>query len=80
MSDNPNAPVLDYLREQFARVHVKLDRITDDVTNLKVRMSALEAEAGYVRIGLAEVNARLDRLDARVGRIERRLELADAAP
>jgi hypothetical protein len=40
--------------------------IAGDVTNLKVRMSGLEAEAGYVRLGLAEVNSRLDRLDERV--------------
>ena len=76
MSDNPQ--VLDFLREQFARVHTKLDLISGDVTNLKVRMSGLEAEAGHVRLGLAEVNSRLDRLDERVARIERRLDLADA--
>jgi hypothetical protein len=77
MSDNPNGQVLDYLREQFARVNVKLDRLTEDVTNLKVRATGMEAEMGYVRIGLAEVNSRLDRLDARVALIERRLDLTD---
>ena len=77
MSDNPNTEVLDYLREQFARVHVKLDRVIEDVGNLKVRVSALEAEAGYVRVGLAEVNSRLDRMDRRIDRIERRLDLVD---
>ena len=66
---------LDYLREQFARVHARLDVIQGDITNLKVRMSALEAEAGHTRIGLAELNSRLDRMDARIDRIERRLEL-----
>jgi uncharacterized protein YceH (UPF0502 family) len=76
MSDTPQ--VLDFLREQFARVNARLDLISGDVTNLKVRMSGLEAEAGHVRLGLAEVNSRLDRLDERVARIERRLDLADA--
>jgi uncharacterized protein YutD len=76
MSDS--SQVLDFLREQFSSVHTKLDLIAGDVTNLKVRMSGLEAEAGYVRLGLAEVNSRLDRLDERVARIERRLDLADA--
>ena len=75
MSGRQDTEVLDYLREQFARVHVKLDRVIEDVGNLKVRVSALEAEAGYVRVGLAEVNSRLDRMDARIERIERRLEL-----
>ena len=78
MSDNPNAQVLDFLREQFARVHTKLDRLADDVTNLKVRVSAIEAELGHLRIGQAEINSRLDRLEGRVSMIERRLDLADA--
>jgi hypothetical protein len=78
MSDDPNAEVLDYLRARFAPVHEKLDRVIDDVGNLKVRGSALEAEAGYVRVGLADVNSRLDRLDARVERIGQRLELTEA--
>ncbi len=76
MSDSP---VLDYLREQFARVHLRLEAIQGDMTNLKVRMSALEAEAGHVRIGLAEVNSRLDRMDSRVERIERRLDLVSVS-
>ena len=78
MSDNPDGQVLDFLREQFARVHTKLDRLADDVTNLKVRVSAIEADLGYLRIGVAEVNTRLDRLEGRISPIERRLELADA--
>lgn len=69
------ADVLDFLREQFACVHVKLDRVGDDVSNRKVRMSGLEAEAGYLRLGLADVNSRLDRADQRLDRIERRLDL-----
>ena len=70
--------VLDYLREQFRRVHEKLDRIVDDVTNLKVRMSSLESETGHVRIGLAEVNGRLDRVDTRLGRLERQADIVKA--
>ncbi len=71
MSDKPDTNVLDYLREQFARVHVKLDRLSDDVGNLKVRMSAVET-------GLAGVNSRIDRMEVRLDRIERRLDLVDA--
>ncbi len=77
MSDSAN--VLDSLREQFARVNAKLDIVQGDVTNLKVRMSALDAEAGHVRIGLAEVTGRVDRMDARIDRIKRHLDLV-AAP
>ncbi len=70
--------ILDYLREQFAGVHARVDRIEDDLSNVKALMSAAEAEAGHVRIGLAEVNGRLDRMDKRLDRIERRLELVGA--
>ena len=73
MSDEPDNLVLVLLR----RIDAKLDRVMSDVTNLKVRMSALEAESGYVRVGLAELNARMDRLDTRLDRIERRLDLTE---
>ena len=46
MTDNKD--VLDYLREQFARVHARFDRIDADILNLKVRMSAVEVELGHL--------------------------------
>jgi len=52
MTDNPvTLDVLDYLREQFARVHARFDRIDAEMLNLKVRMSAVEVELGHLRIG-----------------------------
>jgi len=79
MSGSDNE-VLDFLREQFARVNAKLDLLTGDVANLKVRITGLEAESGHVRLGLAEVNSRIDRMDTRLERIERRLDLVEAPP
>ena len=78
MSETPNVGAPVYLREQFWRMHTRLDRIAEDVTNLNLRGSAVAADLGYVRIGLAEVNGRPDRLDARIERVERRLDLTDA--
>ena len=66
MVDEPDNLVLQMLR----RIDAKLDRIIDDVHDLKVRMSAVEE-------GLAGVHRRLDRLEARVERIERRLDLVE---
>ncbi len=68
MADEPDSLVLNILR----RIDGKMDRVIDDVHDLKVRMSS-------VAEGLAGVNRRLDRMDLRVDRIERRLELTDAA-
>ncbi|PZA12110.1 hypothetical protein DNX69_08800 [Rhodopseudomonas palustris] len=66
MADEPDNLVLTYLR----RMDAKLDRVIDDVHDLKVGMTGVEE-------GLAGVNRRLDRLEVRVDRIERRLDLAD---
>lgn len=41
MSENAG-DVLDYLREQFARVHGRFDRIDADMRDLKVRMTSVE--------------------------------------
>ena len=53
------------------RAENKLDRIADDLSDLKLRTTNTEE-------ALAGVNRRLDRLDARVERIERRLDLSEA--
>jgi tetrahydromethanopterin S-methyltransferase subunit G len=78
VSDN----VLDYLREQFARVHQRFDRLTDDVSELKRRMTTLEIQVGNLAgtegSHYAQVMLRLDRVDVRLDRIERRLDLTDA--
>ena len=69
MADEPENLVLRYLR----RIDDKLDRVADDVRELKIRMTAVEEN-------LASLNRRFDRLEARVDRIERRLELTETAP
>lgn len=66
MADEPDNIVLTLLR----RMDAKLDRVLDDISDLKVRMT-------HVEEGLAGVNRRLDRLDTRVDRIEKRLDLVD---
>jgi phage shock protein A len=67
MVDQPDNLVLVLLR----RIDGKVDRLIDDVNDLKARMSAVEEN-------LAGVHRRIDRLELRVERIERRLDLADA--
>ena len=68
MVDEPENVILALLR----RMDAKLDRVIDDVQDLKVRMTAV----GEALVG---VHRRLDRLEVRVERIERRLDLVDAA-
>jgi len=66
MADEPDNILLQYMR----RFDEKLDRVVDEMLDVKVRLTAVEQ-------GLAGINRRLDPLELRVERIERRLDLVD---
>ncbi len=66
MPEQPDNIVLLYLR----RFDEKLDRVSEDVRELKVRMTSLEE-------AVVGINRRIDRIEVRFDRIERRLDLAD---
>jgi hypothetical protein len=66
MADDPDNIVLVY----FRRFDEKLDRVSDDVRELKGRMTALEES-------VVGIQRRMDRLDLRLDRVEKRLDLAD---
>jgi predicted nucleic acid-binding Zn-ribbon protein len=68
MAEEPDNMVLVMLR----RIDTKIDRLTDDVHELKVRMTSVETN-------LAGVQRRIDRLEDRGVRIERRLDLVSPA-
>ena len=53
------------------RLDERTERMAEDLHDLKVRLSSVEAN-------LAAMNRRMDRFDAGLERVERRLELADA--
>ena len=70
--------------EHLRHIRARVDQIADDVTDLKLRMSGLENAMVLVKREVShgdETDARqqitLDRLAARIERIERRLELSD---
>ncbi len=48
-----------------------------DVRDLKVRMTLVEEHMGHSIIGISGINARLDRLNDRVERIEMRIGLVE---
>ena len=77
MSDNPNGVVLDFLREQFGRVHTKLDNLAEGQLDLSRRVSSLEAQTALLHGDFANQSIRMDRFDQRLDRIERRLDLVD---
>lgn len=76
MTDAPDSPVLRYLRQ----IDQKVDRLSEDVHDLEVRMTAVEEGLAGVHRRIDQVEARIDRVEARLERIERRLDLAEAGP
>lgn len=77
MSDSSTGGVLDFLREQFARVHTKLDHLASGQLNLSSRVSSLEAQVALLHGDFAGQSMRIDRIEVRLERIERRLDLVD---
>jgi hypothetical protein len=59
------------------RVEGTVDRTAEEVRNLLVRMSSLEALVGHVAVGIGALNGRLDGFEGRLVLIEKRLELRD---
>lgn len=66
--------VLEHLRHIRGRV----DDTAEDMREVKLRLGNLEAQIAGLTNGYASLSSRLDRLDARVERIERRLDLEGA--
>ena len=66
MSEEPDGIVLRYLR----RIDEKLDRLGEDISDLKGRMTSVVE-------GLVGIHRRLDRLGLRVDRIEKRLDIVE---
>ena len=71
MATEPENRVVEMLR----RLDAKMDRVIDDIADLKRHVTALEEGQAALAQGLAGVNRRLDRLEARVD-YEHRLDLA----
>ena len=67
--------VLEHLRH----IRGQIDRVADDVSELKTRMGRLEIGLAQVHVTLAEHSNRDDRIEARLDRIEKRLNLVDAS-
>ena len=79
MAEDPESLVLIILR----RVDGKVDEIALDIRDLKHRVSTLEI--GVANLAATEASRyanlalRVDRIDDRIGRIERRLDLVEPA-
>ena len=66
MAEEPDNLVVRYLRS----IDEKMDRLVDDMHDIKVRLTAVEE-------GLVGVQRRVDRMESRLDRVERRLDLVE---
>jgi hypothetical protein len=64
-------------RNTLKAIETKADRTAEEVRNLSVRMSSLEALVGHIAVGIGALNGRLDAFETRLVLIERRLERRD---
>jgi predicted nucleic acid-binding Zn-ribbon protein len=71
MSDEPNKPILVYLR----RMDEKLDRLAASVTDLGRRVTSLETKVVLLHGDFAAQSERIDRIEVRLDRIEHRLDI-----
>jgi tetrahydromethanopterin S-methyltransferase subunit G len=78
MSDQPENLTLIFLR----RLDAKMDRVLEDMVDVKHRLTTLEVQVGQLASTEAShyagVAQRLDRMEQRLDRVERRLELVPA--
>src|ERR1700751_3393497 len=74
MREEPESLILVYLR----RIDGKIDRLTDDVQDLKHRVTSLEGQVASIRGDMAAMSLRIDRIETRLDRIERRLGIVPA--
>lgn len=81
MAEQMDSLVLEHLRH----IRPAIDDTRADVVDLKTRMTGVEgvlgqitSQIGHLQTQLAAQTLRIDRLDERFGRVERRLDRADA--
>ena len=73
-SDQPENIMLVYLR----RLDSKMDRLAEGLMDLSGRVTSLEHQSALLHGDFAGQSARMDRMENRLERIERRLDLVDA--
>ncbi|NYD89885.1 hypothetical protein [Sphingomonas melonis] len=71
MTDNVENLILERLR----RIDDRLAHIEGDMHDIKLRMTVTEEHLDNMVLSMSGLNARMDRFDERLTRVERRMEL-----
>ena len=72
-----NGDIGNLVLEQLRAIRGKVDKIDNDLGDLRQRVSSIEQHLASVQRDVANIHERLDRQGNRLDRIERRLELTD---
>jgi archaellum component FlaC len=73
-----DAEIINFVGEQFRRLNARLDKKDAEDVEKAMRFSAIDDHLAGMMMSIPGINNRLDRVEERVGRIERRLELAES--
>lgn len=74
MLDQPDTTQLQLLR----RLDAKLDRVVDDVQDMKFRMTGVEERLAAMDGSLSGLQRRIDRIEQRLDRIEKRFDFVES--
>jgi hypothetical protein len=74
MASETDNLVLEHLRH----IRKAVDELRLDMIDVKARVGGIEGTLGHVMTQLAVVSGRVDRIEERLGRVERRLDLTEA--
>ncbi|RKT43732.1 hypothetical protein [Thiocapsa rosea] len=75
MTDHVENLILEHLRHIRARI----DQMAEDTSTIKLRLSSLESQVAGLHGDNAIAHQRMDQIEGRLGRIERRLDLHEPA-
>ncbi|MEH3100767.1 hypothetical protein [Sphingomonas adhaesiva] len=71
------ADILDFTGEQFRRLDARFDKQDVEDLETRMRLSSIDDHLAGMMMSVAGINPRLDRMEERLGRVERRLDLTD---
>jgi hypothetical protein len=74
-----NDAVGNLILERLRRMDDRLSNIEGDLHDIKLRTTVVEEHIGNLVLSVSGLNARMDRFDERLSRVERRLELREGA-
>ncbi len=78
MAETEHPTIGDLTYELLKKMRAEQQDLHADVLELKIRATSVDEHLSGLMISVSGLNSRMDRLDERFKRVERRLDLSDA--